>query len=142
MTFKQNGGELLGTKIFTAEELELATINYGKKKILETGENMLTDKSDVYSFGVVLAELLTGEKPVSYERPQEQQNLASFFVCMLEKHSIFKIIQPSSYDGGELWKVVKVAEIAKSCLRMKGEERPTMKQAATDLAKHVYIKDM
>ncbi|XP_026404494.1 wall-associated receptor kinase-like 9 [Papaver somniferum] len=113
------------------DQTQIDTLGYLDPEFFLSGQ--LTDKSDVYSFGVVLAELLTGEKPVSYERPREQQKLASYFVCMLEKHSIFKIIQPSSYDGGELWQVVKVAEIARNCLCMKGEERPTMKQVAMDL---------
>uniref|UniRef100_A0A6N2MEA7 Protein kinase domain-containing protein n=1 Tax=Salix viminalis TaxID=40686 RepID=A0A6N2MEA7_SALVM len=34
--------------------------------------SQFTDKSDVYSFGVVLVELLTGQKPISFTRSEEQ----------------------------------------------------------------------
>ncbi|MCI63506.1 wall-associated receptor kinase 2-like, partial [Trifolium medium] len=54
------------------------TLGYLDPEYMQTHE--LTEKSDVYSFGVVLAELLTGEKPLSFNRPEENTSLAMHFL--------------------------------------------------------------
>ncbi|KAF3450477.1 hypothetical protein FNV43_RR06560 [Rhamnella rubrinervis] len=56
----------------------------------------LTEKSDVYSFGVVLAELLTGKKVVSFERPEEERSLAMLFVSALKDDRLLQIIDDDS----------------------------------------------
>ncbi|CAL9015997.1 unnamed protein product [Prunus brigantina] len=74
----------------------------------------LTEKSDVYSFGVVLAELLTGRKA--------EENLAKDFLDdkIVVGHLDEEIVR-------------KVADLAKRCLKPRGEERPFMKQVAPEL---------
>ncbi|KAI3872701.1 hypothetical protein MKX03_028049 [Papaver bracteatum] len=106
------------------------TFGYLDPEYFHSGE--LTDKSDVYSFGVMLVELLTGLKPVSMEKPEEQRSLTSYFLSLAEKNEEFKIIDAPA-DEGHLQQVLAVVEIAKKCLKWKGEERPPMKQIAADL---------
>ncbi|XP_050280401.1 wall-associated receptor kinase-like 22 [Quercus robur] len=66
--------------------------------------SQLTEKSDVYSFGVVLVELLTRKMALSFDSERRKGG--------------------ANEGSGNL---------AKRCLRLKGEDRPTMKEVATKL---------
>ncbi|KAF9600616.1 hypothetical protein IFM89_011199, partial [Coptis chinensis] len=109
--FKKNGGLLLEqqissgegrvdrTKIFVTKELVKATDNFNNSRILGTGgsgtvfKGQFTDKSDVYSFGIVLVELLTGQKPISPTRSEEEKNLAMLFISYLKQDRLGEIIE-------------------------------------------------
>ncbi|XP_026377539.1 wall-associated receptor kinase 5-like, partial [Papaver somniferum] len=108
----------------------LGTFGYLDPEYFRSSE--LTDKSDVFSFGVILVELLTGEKPVCAERSEGQRSLAEYFLSLTAKNEEFQIIDAPA-DEEHLQQVLVVIEIAKKCLKWKGEERPTMKQIAADL---------
>ncbi|KAF9611094.1 hypothetical protein IFM89_026987 [Coptis chinensis] len=109
------------------------TMGYLDPEYFHTSQ--LTEKSDVYSFGVVLAELLTGEKPLSFERPQEQRNLATYFTASMKENHLFQILEVGIVNEGKTEHVHAVAELAKRCLNLKGEERPSMKEVAAELEK-------
>lgn len=86
----------------------------------------LTEKSDVYSFGVLLIELLTRKKPFSYSST-EDDDLVVHFVKLHAEGSLVQIIDRHVTDeGGE--KVQKVAALATSCVNVRGEERPMMRE--------------
>ncbi|KAL6134917.1 hypothetical protein ACLB2K_067145 [Fragaria x ananassa] len=99
--------------------------------------SQFTDKSDVYSFGVVLAELLTGQKPVSVTRSQEGRqdgrSLATHFIVSMEENSLFDILDDEVMKGAKKEEILAVANLAKRCLNMKGKKRPTMKEIAVEL---------
>ncbi|KAB5514805.1 hypothetical protein DKX38_028711 [Salix brachista] len=91
--------------------------------------SQFTDKSDVYSFGVVLVELLTGQKPISFTRSEEQgRSLATYFLMAMESNFLFDILDPQVVKQGKEEDVLMVASLARSCLRLNGKERPTMKE--------------
>uniref|UniRef100_A0A6N2KGW0 Protein kinase domain-containing protein n=1 Tax=Salix viminalis TaxID=40686 RepID=A0A6N2KGW0_SALVM len=91
--------------------------------------SQFTDKSDVYSFGVVLVELLTGQKPISFTRSEEQgRSLATYFLMAMESNCLFDILDPQVVKQGKEEDVLMVASLARSCLRLNGKERPTMKE--------------
>ncbi|KAI3953303.1 hypothetical protein MKX01_042298 [Papaver californicum] len=113
------------------DTLVQGTLGYLDPEYFHTSR--LTDKSDVYSFGVVLVELLTGEKPLSPNRPQALRSLSSFFLNAIERNDVFKLIQPQVANEGNREHVIAVMELAKRCLTTTGEERPTMKQVAAEL---------
>ncbi|OVA11908.1 Protein kinase domain [Macleaya cordata] len=72
--------------------------------------SQLTEKSDVYSFGVVLVELLTGEKPLSIERSQEQRNLATYFILAMEENDDMSLLfEPRVINEGKPEQVFAVA---------------------------------
>ncbi|KAL6201517.1 hypothetical protein ACLB2K_025231 [Fragaria x ananassa] len=108
------------------------TLGYLDPEYLLT--NQLTEKSDVYSFGVVLVELLTSKVALSFDRCEEERSLASFFVRSIQEDRLKEIIDDDIVNDGNVDETLKnMADLAKRCLRIKGEERPTMKEVATEL---------
>ncbi|PQM33862.1 wall-associated receptor kinase-like 8 [Prunus yedoensis var. nudiflora] len=95
--------------------------------------SQFTEKSDVYSFGVVLAELLTGQKTVSFMRSQETRSLATYFLLSMEANNLFAILDAQVMKDGEKDQIVAVANLAKACLNLNGRNRPTMKEVAVEL---------
>ncbi|KAF7816780.1 putative wall-associated receptor kinase-like 16 [Senna tora] len=107
------------------------TLGYLDPEYLHTGQ--LNEKSDVYSFGVVLVELLTGNKAVEFNRP-EQKNLAMYFVSSMKEDRLWEILDSQVLEQEKNAEQLKgVALLARKCLRVNGEERPTMKEVAIEL---------
>ncbi|XP_059631727.1 wall-associated receptor kinase 2-like [Cornus florida] len=107
------------------------TLGYLDPEYLQTSQ--LTEKSDVYSFGVVLVELLTGRKAISFDRPEEEKNLAIYFLSALKEDRLFEVLQRRIVQEGNTEQLKEVAVLAKKCLRVNGEERPSMKEVAMEL---------
>ncbi|KAM1784149.1 hypothetical protein ACFX11_042396 [Malus domestica] len=107
------------------------TVGYLDPEYLQTGQ--LTDKSDVYSFGVVLLELLTGEMPLSFNRPENRRIITSHFVSSVEQNDIFQVVVPQLVNEGNREQLRAVAELAKSCLKLSSAERPAMEEVAGEL---------
>ncbi|XP_062193659.1 wall-associated receptor kinase 3-like [Phragmites australis] len=100
------------------------TIGYLDPMYFYTGR--LSEKSDVYSFGVILVEMLTRKKPFSY-LSSEGDGLVAHFVSLLVEGNVAKILDPQvKEEGGK--EVQEVAELAASCIKLSGEDRPTMRQ--------------
>ncbi|XP_062009103.1 wall-associated receptor kinase-like 10 isoform X1 [Rosa rugosa] len=95
--------------------------------------SQFTDKSDVYSFGVVLAELLTGQKPISPTTSDEWRSLANHFILSMEGNCLFDILDTRVRSDGREEEIVAVANLAKRCLNLNGRKRPTMKEVAVEL---------
>ncbi|XP_077216123.1 putative wall-associated receptor kinase-like 16 [Tasmannia lanceolata] len=107
------------------------TLGYLDPEYFQTSQ--LTEKSDVYSFGVVLLELLTGEQPVSSGRSEKERNLSMYFISSMKENRLFEILEKRVVDEGGTKQIYAVADLAKRCLRMRGEERPTMKEVVVEL---------
>ncbi|KAJ9147505.1 hypothetical protein P3X46_029659 [Hevea brasiliensis] len=88
--------------------------------------HQLTEKSDVYSFGVVLLEVLCARKPLNQKLEEEQWNLVSWARKCIQNENIHLIIDPHLI--GKIAPVCfqKFVEIAESCVREQGIERPSM----------------
>ncbi|XP_048434338.1 LOW QUALITY PROTEIN: wall-associated receptor kinase-like 1 [Pyrus x bretschneideri] len=95
--------------------------------------SQFTEKSDVYSFGVVLAELLTGEKPVSVLSSQESRSLATYFLLSMEENRLFDILHARVMKEAGKDEIMAVANLAQRCLNLNGKKRPTMKEVAAEL---------
>jgi serine/threonine protein kinase len=107
------------------------TLGYLDPQYFNTSQ--LTDKSDVYSFGVVLAELITGKKPLCANRTNEDKNLATYFVKSLKENRLYEIVEPRVLREGTLEQLQAVAELVKRCLKLEGNDRPTMREVAMEL---------
>jgi serine/threonine protein kinase len=106
------------------------TIGYLDPMYYYTGR--LTDKSDVFSFGVLLVELLTRKKPFFYRFGGDGVGLVSHFVSLLTDGNLNEIIDPQvmQEENGE---VKEVSTLAAMCTKLKGEERPTMREVEMKL---------
>ncbi|KAM3682996.1 hypothetical protein ACJW31_12G113100 [Castanea mollissima] len=107
------------------------TFGYMDPEYFHTSQ--LTEKSDVYSFGVVLAELLTGRMALSFNMPEGDRNLAKHFVSAVNDDQLFQILEDHIVNEGNIKLIKEVANIAKSCLSLRGEDRPSMKEVAMEL---------
>jgi len=88
----------------------------------------LNDKSDVYSFGVVLLELLLRKEPVFTRESGIKQNLCNYFLSEMRTRSITEIVAADVLEEATQEEIEKVSSLAEMCLKLRGEERPTMKQ--------------
>ncbi|CAM0875463.1 unnamed protein product [Alopecurus aequalis] len=93
----------------------------------------LSEKSDVYSFGVVLVELLLRMKPVFTSESGTVQNLSNYFLQEFKEGRITSIVNSQVLAEATEEEIDCVANLAEVCLRLHGEERPTMKQVETEL---------
>ncbi|TVU49687.1 hypothetical protein EJB05_01013, partial [Eragrostis curvula] len=93
----------------------------------------LTDRSDVYSFGVVLLELLTRRKALSLAAPEEERSLAACFLAAARDGRLDSLVDAQIKDelNGEVLEMV--ATLAKRCLEMSGERRPSMREVAEEI---------
>ncbi|KNA03953.1 hypothetical protein SOVF_204270 [Spinacia oleracea] len=124
------------SKLVPVDEEQLGTMvqgtcGYLDPEYMQTGE--LTDKSDVYSFGVVLVELLTSEKAISYAKPENERNLAACFLRKLKETRLFEILDDKVVNDRAIGQLMQVVYLAKRCLELKGEDRPTMKEVAREI---------
>ncbi|CAL9013282.1 unnamed protein product [Prunus brigantina] len=118
------------------DQTHLTTLVHGTFGYLDPEyfqSSQFTEKSDVYSFGVVLAELLTGQKPVSFMRSQESRSLATYFLASMENNLLFDILDSQVMKDGRKEKITAVANLAVRCLNLNGRNRPTMKEVAVEL---------
>ncbi|XP_065852205.1 wall-associated receptor kinase-like 22 [Euphorbia lathyris] len=96
--------------------------------------SQFTDKSDVYSFGVVLIELLTGEKPISFDRSEDERNLVGHFLSSLDEDDcLVRILDPIVAREARKEDIQAIANLAQRCLSSIGKMRPTMKEVAMEL---------
>ncbi|XVF11597.1 hypothetical protein REPUB_Repub08aG0040800 [Reevesia pubescens] len=119
------------SRLIPSDQTQITTLVQGTFGYLDPEyfrTSQLTAKSDVYSFGVVLVELLTGQMPVSFARPEAQRNLASSFILAMQQDWLFEILEPGLANEGNRDQLKAVADLAMRCLRLRGEKRPTMKE--------------
>ncbi|RWR76582.1 putative wall-associated receptor kinase-like protein 16 [Cinnamomum micranthum f. kanehirae] len=107
------------------------TLGYLDPEYFQTSQ--LTAKSDVYSFGVVLVELLTAKKPVCLSRSEKDRNLAMHFISAMKENRLLQVLEDQVRNEGYETQLIAIAQLAKRCLKVKGEERPTMKEVMVEL---------
>jgi len=96
----------------------------------------LREKSDVFSF-VVLIELLTRKKPFVY-RSVDGDSLVSHFEKLLATSNLAGIIDPQVMEE-EDGDVQELATLAATCTKLRGEDRPTMREVEMTL-ENLFVK--
>ncbi|CAM0949526.1 unnamed protein product [Alopecurus aequalis] len=95
----------------------------------------LTEKSDVYSFGVVLLELLTSRKALNLAAPDDQKSLAASFLSAAREFRLDGLLDERIKSEVRADALERVAKLAKMCLKMSGQRRPSMREVAEELDK-------
>ncbi|PQQ08635.1 hypothetical protein Pyn_31400 [Prunus yedoensis var. nudiflora] len=124
------------SRLIPLDQTQLTTLVQGTFGYLDPEyflTNQLTEKSDVYSFGVVLMELLTSKVALSFARPEEDRNLANFFIRFMEEDRLNEVLDDDIVNERNVETLKKVAEVAKRCVRLRGQDRPSMKEVAMEL---------
>ncbi|KAF8024770.1 hypothetical protein BT93_F1828 [Corymbia citriodora subsp. variegata] len=132
------------SRLVPLDRTQLTTLVQGTLGYLDPEyfhSSQLTVKSDVYSFGVVLAELLTGLRALSFERAESERNLSLYFASAIKAERLFEIIDLRVLNEGNPEEIKEVAMLASRCLRVKGEDRPTMKEVAMELEGLMRVMD-
>lgn len=97
----------------------------------------LTDKSDVYSFGVVLLELLTARAPIA--RGKHIVRVVNEALDGSEDpYTNFKEVLDPNLDTN-LVGLEKFVELAMSCVRDSGAERPTMGEVVREVENIIQL---
>ena len=102
----------------------VGTYGYADPEYIAIGE--LTDKSDVYSFGVVLLEVLCARRARDINLIEEQKFRVTWARKCIEEGTINQIIDPYLMGkvAPECFKLY--IDIATSCVRNKGKDRPAI----------------
>ena len=80
-----------------------------------------------------MAELLTGKKAISFDRPKSERNLAMHFVSAVKENRLLPILEDHIVKEGSIQHLKEVANLAIRCLSVKGEDRPSMKEVEMEL---------
>ncbi|XP_074561283.1 wall-associated receptor kinase 3-like isoform X2 [Curcuma longa] len=109
--------------VFTAVQ---GTFGYLDPEYYQTSE--LTDKSDVYSFGVILLELLTGKAPIYSNEHGDEVNLPKQFLQAMRESHALDLVEDRVLKEATKEELLEIMQMVEMCLRLKGAERPTMKE--------------
>ncbi|EOA38794.1 hypothetical protein CARUB_v10011064mg, partial [Capsella rubella] len=86
------------------------TVGYLDPEYYNTG--FLSDKSDVYSFAIVLMELISGQMPFCFERPQQSRHLVSYFASAAKVNTLHEVIDGRVMNDGNRREIQRAATIA------------------------------
>ncbi|GAB4828495.1 hypothetical protein Ancab_039333 [Ancistrocladus abbreviatus] len=119
------------SKLVPMDHKQLATVVLGTCGYLDLEYMLTTELTE--KFGVVLMELLTRKKALCYNRLEAERCLTMHFLLKMKEDRLLEILDEKIVSRGNIEQLKEVVNLAKRCLRVKGEERPTMKKVAHEL---------
>lgn len=82
---------------------------------------------------MVLVELLLRKKPIFIDESGLHQNLAYYFLEQFKGRQIREIISPQVLEETTEEEIDDVCSLVEACLRLRGDERPTMREVEATL---------
>ncbi|PPS15749.1 hypothetical protein GOBAR_AA04827 [Gossypium barbadense] len=104
-------------------------------------KQQLTEKSDVYSFGVVLFEVLCARPAMIPGLPKDQISLARWAKICLKRGSLESIVDPNLMGDISPLCLKKFGELAESCIKDEGIERPIMNEVVWGLEFALQVQE-
>ncbi|KAF3967055.1 hypothetical protein CMV_008899 [Castanea mollissima] len=80
-----------------------------------------------------MAELLIGKKALSFDRHEIDRNLAISFVSAIKEDRLLQILEDHIVNEDNIEQLKEVANLAKRCLSLRKEDRPSMNEVAVEL---------
>ena len=68
-----------------------------------------------------------GEREISHTLLKQEKNVAMHFIWSLKENSLLEVVDVRVVEEGRKEEIEAITILAEICLRLKGEERPTMK---------------
>lgn len=130
------------TSIFSLEEIEVATNNFDRTRILGHGghgtvyKGILSDQRVVAikkSMLIDEREMLLGKEPIMTIDSGHKQSLANFFLMETLSKPLVEIVAHKVLEEATNDEIDSIASLAKQCLNLRAVERPTMKQVEMTL---------
>ncbi|POO02820.1 Tyrosine-protein kinase [Trema orientale] len=87
---------------------------------------MLNERSDVYSFGVLIMEIISGRKPVDYNRPAEEAKLVEWLKKMVSSRNSEGVLDPKLPQKPAAKTLKRALLVALRCVDPNAQERPKM----------------
>ena len=85
-------------------------------------------------------ELITGKKVICPDRPEKERNLAALFHHAMEENRLLEVLDDRILNEENVQYFKEVAMLVKRCLKVKGQERPAMKEVAMESERVVKPK--
>ncbi|PIN19049.1 Serine/threonine protein kinase [Handroanthus impetiginosus] len=117
------------------KRLKIAAETAGILSYLHSAASTPIIHRDIKSANILLDALFTAKVSDfgASRLPEEEINLANFFLYTLRKDHLFEIIEGNIVCDETREQIIEVCKLAKKCLNIRGDDRPTMKEVAMEL---------
>ena len=81
-----------------------------------------------------------GRMALSFDMPENDRNLAMYFSTAVKKDRLLQILEDHIVKEGNIEQLKEVVDLAQKCLKVRDEDRSSMKEVAMELERLVILK--
>ncbi|PON77728.1 GPCR kinase [Parasponia andersonii] len=123
-------GDIKTANILLDENYTTKVSDFGASRLVPLDQTQLTT---LVQGTLVLADHMTGQRAIAFDREESDINLANYFISSVKEGQVLQILEAGLANEGNIEQLNMVANIAISRLRVNGHDRPTMKEVASEL---------